>query len=187
MAPERLDTTRTVTPMATEATPTRRRGSQVSGGAQAPEPAAQEGQPDEGAHGVGHGEGQGQAAHAEGVHQHHGQRDVDACSRSGRGRRPPWSAASTAGRARRRGRCRTREGPARTWPVPRRWSLSAAGVLCPWPSRRATAGLARRSMPDGGGDDEGQHGAQPSGQAGQEGGASARWTSARPGRAPPPT
>ena len=63
------------------------------------------------------------------------------------------------------------EARARTWPAPRRWARCPPAVLCPWPSSRATAGLASRSIADRGRDDEGQHGPQPSGEPGQEGGA----------------
>ena len=49
----------------------------------------------------------------------------------------------------------------------------SAGVLCPCAEQQGHGRVARQEEhPDGGGDDEGEHGAEPPGQAVQEG---ARW------------
>ena len=54
----------------------------------------------------------------------------------------------------------------------------SAGVLCPYAEQQGDRGLGQEEHPDGGGDDEGEDGAQAAGHAVQEGGPSARSTTA---------
>ena len=65
----------------------------------------------------------------------------------GRGRRRPWSAASTAAPARSRGRRRSRAGPRANMASAAPVVAVSAGVLCPMPSRGPRPGWARSSMP----------------------------------------
>ena len=131
---------------------------------------AQQGEADQRAHGVGHGERQRQAPHAEWVHQDHGQPHVEGVldqveveGHLGALHRLQDAYDVEVGAEPRKAQREHGQRPARGRCLRRR--------AVPVPEEERHGGLGQEQQAQGGGDDEGQHGAQPSREAGQEGGA----------------